>query len=282
VDQGKSPRVDLLIVSHHTAAEALSLLAQVEAEDPARAIRLFILDNGSGIEEEARLRSLDGRATVLVSTVNLGFARAVNRLASLGRAPWVLLMNPDLEPVPGIFEQMILSLPDDPRVGIRGGISLGDGPRTHGAFPHLFEPVSRWMDRLCVRTGTGDEDGARPGAPFPADWVSGCFMLVRRELLESLGGFDEGYFMQYEDVDFCYRAAQRGFSAEVDGSLCFRHRGHLSYERSGRPLTGDLRASKARFLTRSQGPLAGWAYRSISRLFEAVRGIASGRPDSPR
>lgn len=233
--------IDVLIVNHHTAAETLALVRSLPAGWRAR-----VLENGSGPNDVAAL----AECAPAVSATNLGFGGGVNLLAAGATTEWLLLVNPDVEPAPGLFERVRERLPGDPRVAIVGGVRSGEGPRSWGRFPGL-------LDRFRAPEPV-------PVAPAPVDWVSGCFMLVRRSVFNALNGFDPGYFMQLEDVDLCWRARRAGHEVIVDPALTFSHRGHLSYARSGRSLARDYRAAKARFFERSGRPFAALMVRALN------------------
>ena len=237
--------IDLLVVNHRTAAEARRLVAAA----PAGAFHVHLLENGSGPNDRDELAGVDG---VVVSERNLGFAGGVNRLARDATGEWLLLMNPDVVPGPGLFEQVAANLPESMDVGVVGGVRVGAGPRSFGSFPGLLD---RWRGPESVPRGARD-----------VDWVSGCFMLVRRRVFEALGGLDEGYFLQLEDVDFCWRARAAGLRVVVDPRFAFEHAGHLAYARSGRSLARDFRAGKVRFLERSGRPVAAAVLRAVHAL----------------
>jgi GT2 family glycosyltransferase len=63
---------------------------------------------------------------------------------------------------------------------------------------------------------------------FPCDWLSGCFLMVRREAIDQIGGFDEGYFLHVEDVDFCWRVRQHGGVVLFDPNATVVHLGSTS------------------------------------------------------
>lgn len=229
--------IEVLVVNHCTAAETVSLVAAL----PAEGFAARVLDNASGSNDLDLLRSCG--AAVDASERNLGFGAGVNRLAGACSAEWLLLMNPDVEPEAGVLEGLSARLPSDPRVAVVGGLRTGAGPRSFGRFPGLLDRV-RAAERVPAE------------GPVAVDWVSGCFMLIRRAAFAQVGGFDEGYFMQLEDIDLCWRFRRQGWATMLDPTLRFRHRGHLSYARSGRSVAFDYRASKLRFLEQSGRPLA--------------------------
>ncbi|HUD27820.1 MAG TPA: glycosyltransferase family 2 protein, partial [Novosphingobium sp.] len=140
---------------------------------------------------------------------NLGIAHA---LARDGAARAIWLLNPDTRVIPGAVDALGAFLTATPAAGIAGtALLLADG----SPWPHAFrfptvlgelERALRWgpASRLLSRHATLRTMDA---VPAPADWVSGASMAIRREVLEQGLRFDEGYFLYYEETDFC-RAAQ--------------------------------------------------------------------------
>ncbi len=157
---------------------------------------------------------------------NRGFARAVNEGVRLSQGDWVLLLNPDMS-VPAGFLDGVLDLTrrldrDEPRTGIVG-LSLrdSDGRRqpSTGPFPTLLGTLARL---LLPRRWRKYDLTAHPGQEV--DWVTGCCLLVRRQVLRELGGLEAAFFLYYEDVDLCRRARQRGWSVRHEpGLFAFHH-----------------------------------------------------------
>ena len=146
---------------------------------------------------------------------NYGYARAVNEGSRLSRGQWVLALNPDV----AVHDQFLRSaleeaerlLTKDPRAGVVGfRLRHGDGTEqlSSGAFPTLLSTFSRLL--LSRSRRKYRSPGLNEAQPVP--WVTGCCMLIRKECLRDLGGFDVDYFLYYEDVDFCRRAWDAGWS----------------------------------------------------------------------
>ena len=219
------------VVVHHETAEwtlrcARSLLASRLAGE-----RLFVVDNGSRDgSAEAILRELPG-ATLVRSERNLGFAGGANlgiRRALAAGAELVLLLNSDARVEPGCLERLAGAIRRDPALGIVGPAILSEGEpeRTLSLGLSFSSRSGRFRER---RSGRGL---ARPGASRRVDAVSGCAMLVRRELLEQVGLFDEAYFFGFEDVELCLRAGAAGFRCELVPEAVVRHEGHATVGRS--------------------------------------------------
>ena len=218
-------RVDVVIVHYGppdaTVAAARALLPTGWA--------VTIVDNDGGLElvDEASLR-------VVRSGANLGYGAGMNLGARDGTAPWVLLLNPDTELDPAALERLVaiaeqcsddtavlaptLTYPDgSPQIG--GGRFAG-WVREVGRMSGLGRRVRSQRAALAAefRPGAG---GA--GTTVDREWVSGAVMLVRRSAFEEVGGFDERFFLYYEDEDLCRRLRARGGRIAVTPEVRVAH-----------------------------------------------------------
>jgi GT2 family glycosyltransferase len=219
----------VVLINYKTPALTLRALRAALADvDRLPGSRVALIDNGSGDDSVPELaKALDGeglrdRVDLLVSPTNRGFAGGVNLAlvpALRGPSPprFVYLLNSDALPAPGAIEKLVRFLEADPRAGIAGSYIHGPGGETHDTafrFPGIasqFEEslgigvVSRLLDRYLVSKPV-PRDAAR------VDWLAGASMLIRREVFDAIGSYDENFFFYYEETDFCRRAAQAGFA----------------------------------------------------------------------
>jgi GT2 family glycosyltransferase len=133
-------------------------------------------------------------------------------LAALG-TPWLAVVNPDVRVPRGSFDRLADELASRDRAGlIAPHVVDGAGqPEANvGRFPTLArERAHTWfLDRIA---GAQGRRGTFPAATAPVDWVSGCLWLMRRDAWHAAGSLDEGYFMYYEDVDYCRRLHDAGW-----------------------------------------------------------------------
>jgi N-acetylglucosaminyl-diphospho-decaprenol L-rhamnosyltransferase len=158
-------------------------------------------------------------AQLIVNERPLGFAANANKGIASTSAPFVVVANPDTEPRPGAVDSLRTFAEAHPRAGIVGPqLVFPDGswqpsrrrfPTVRGTLVRrtplraLRRPQTRQVDHYLL-----DE---RPTEPAPADWMLAAFLLLRREMLDELGGFDPGFRLYGEDIDLCYRAAQAGW-----------------------------------------------------------------------
>jgi N-acetylglucosaminyl-diphospho-decaprenol L-rhamnosyltransferase len=217
----------VVIVNYKTAALTIACLETLRPElDALPGARVTVVENASG-DAEALAHAIDARGwsnwvTLDVSEHNGGFAAGNNRgirpaLASDAPPRYVLLLNADTEVRPGAIRTLVAFMDGRPDVGIAGSSFENlDGSDWHIAFRFItplneierglrFGPVSRLMKRHVVHR-VMEQD-----APRPVDWVAGACMLIRREVIDAIGLMDEGYFLYFEEVDYCLRARRRGW-----------------------------------------------------------------------
>jgi GT2 family glycosyltransferase len=136
------------------------------------------------------------------------------------------LLNPDVTVPDGFVEDVLNTAErvrtDNPRVGIIGfGLRNTDGTLqgSSGPFPSFLGTLARLVLPRAKRKYHGQPrpQGGR------VSWVTGCCFLVRRDCFQGVGGFDEDYFLYYEDVDLCRRAAARGWIVREEPSLRVVH-----------------------------------------------------------
>ena len=152
--------------------------------------------------------------TLVTAPTNIGFARATNIAIRQGSAEYVLALNPDAEMRSGTLDALLRLMDEHPEIGICGcRLERPDGSFDHasrrsfptilGALGHLLGPGRhRSGGRLAQYRAVEVERG-------PVDAVNGAFMLMRRSMLDEIGLFDEAYWMYMEDLDLCYRRANR-------------------------------------------------------------------------
>lgn len=222
------PRLSVVIVNYRQWRETGELVGQLREAQCVRAglAEMVVVDNHSPPDRVgAQLRALP-EVSLRRWGRNRGFARAVNEGCRLGTGDWCLLLNPDTSVTPGFLDRVLAAAEAltarEPRTGIIGfQLRNTDGSLqwSSGAFPNLVGTLAG-MARARSRRKYRALSLRRP---VKASWVTGCCLLVRRDCLEDLRGFDEGFFLYYEDVDFCRRARARGWSVWYDPTVQVIH-----------------------------------------------------------
>ena len=219
--------VAVVIVTYKSANLTIDCLRSVDVErsSPGLKIRTIVVDNASG-DGPAVARAIEENgwsswATLVVAEKNGGFAYGNNvgiqRAYADGRPDYLHLLNPDTLVRKGAIAELVAFLESHPEAGIAGGSFENlDGSDWHIAFrfPTLLSEVDQGLQLGLVTRLLRDRVLARrmDSLPQSTDWVSGASMMVRRQVLDAVGGLDENYFLYFEETDLCYRAKAAGFS----------------------------------------------------------------------
>jgi N-acetylglucosaminyl-diphospho-decaprenol L-rhamnosyltransferase len=248
--------VDVVVVSYESRAE---LRACVEPLTQHPDVTVTVVDNASTDGSLDSIRELTLQAIPLER--NGGFAYGCNRGWRAGNAPYVLFLNPDARITPRSLETL-LDASKDPTVGAavprvvntEGELdySLRRFPRLRSTyaqalFLHRLLPSAAWTDELI-------RDPSTYATAHDVEWASGVCILIRRDILESIGGWDEGFFMYGEDIDLCKRIRNAGFRIRFVPKATVEHRGGASAPRPG--LLPTLAASRLRYARKHLRPPA--------------------------
>ena len=218
--------VGIVIVSYRSARLTVDCLRSVALERLRSRLRIrcVVVDNASGdaatVAEAIQTSEWGDWAEVITAPRNGGFAYGNNlglaELQRAGRPDFVHLLNPDTVLHPGAIDALVDFFDQHPRAGIAGGIfENGDGSEWAIAFrfPSLLGEFEQGINLgLVSRLLAGSRVAMQMGAePTAVDWVSGASMMMRGNLQKSIGTMDEGFFLYFEETEFCFRAKHAGF-----------------------------------------------------------------------
>jgi GT2 family glycosyltransferase len=210
-----SSRILAVVVTYESSAVLESCVAALRASSSHHQLEVRVVDNASRDGSAELATRLCGEANVIRLPENRGFAAGVNAGLAGAEQEWLAVINPDLVLAANALDPLVACGEREPRIGIAGPrVELHDGRRepTAGIFP---TPAREWAHALLLDRvlGLPGRRARQPERTEDVDWLSGCAWLVRREAWRAYGPLDEGYFMYYEDVDFCRRLASGGWVA---------------------------------------------------------------------
>jgi N-acetylglucosaminyl-diphospho-decaprenol L-rhamnosyltransferase len=286
------PDLSILIVTYNSACQIDLLLTGLAAQIAGLRAEVVLVDNASHDGTADAVAQRHPGVRLVRSARNLGFAAGNNLAARHARGRVLLLVNPDALPAPGCVARGLALLDRHPRVGLAGARLLAEDGSTQPSgrmFPGLAQeaivlsglaarfPRSRLFGRL-------DRTWADPAEAAPVDWVPGAFALIRRELFQRLGGFDERFFLYYEEVDLCRRIRAAGHSVQYWPELEVQHIGGVSARtvagatvaRAGSQLTLWRARSGLLYYRKNHGWLMAWAVNRLERGWHALRGWRAG------
>lgn len=210
------PKVSIIVVSFNTRDMTLECLRSLRNETRVPH-EVIVVDNTSTDGSAEAIAKEFPEYTLLAETENHGFAKANNIAAEHATGDYLLLLNPDTIVLDGAIDKLLAFAEAQPKARIWGGRTLyGD---------RSLNPTSCWRkltvwNIFCRTTGL---TGIFPNSAFfhseayggwdrsaerQVDIVTGCFLLIQRADWETLGGFDQTFFMYGEEADLCLRAAR--------------------------------------------------------------------------
>lgn len=213
------PLVSALILNYRTPADVAKCVRALRAQTIADQIEIIVIDNHSDDDSIGRMRNQlfgIGGVRIVETPRNLGFGGGNNYGARYVTGEYLLIINPDTELEPRGIERMVAMLREDPTIGILAPkLEFPDGTirDSYRTFPTIFDVVikrtffRRLFPQRLKRYLQHDVD---PSLQRDTDWVVGACMFLRRSFYEQLKGFDERFFLFFEDTDLCRRCWDRG------------------------------------------------------------------------
>ncbi|MDW8184270.1 MAG: glycosyltransferase family 2 protein [Anaerolineae bacterium] len=261
-----TPLVSVILVTYNTRDLLARCLESLPAALEGIPYEVWVVDNASTDDTIPWLRAQHPEVHVLANPTNRGFAAANNQAMAQARGRYFLLLNTDTLPQPGSLAALVDYLEHHPEVGIAGSSLLNPDGTPQGCaadFPTLGTELLLLLGPIGHRL-LGSHFPFHPPAEAPrrVDWVSGACLLIRREVVEAIGGLDEGYFVYGEEVDWCWRAWQAGWEVAVVPQARVIHLGSATARRMDGLRRRWLYAGKARFLRKARGPLTASVYRA--------------------
>jgi|ERR1041384_446951 GT2 family glycosyltransferase len=258
-----APSVSIIIVTYNSApiiGACLRSLASLEGD--ARRLQVIVIDNASTDKTREIIRSTSPQVRMIENKENVGFAVGVNRAFELAESDLLLLVNPDAilqaDFLLNLTQFMILY----PHAGIVGSRLLNEqgAPqpscwRTPGLMTVLIEALLPYEWSLALLA-------ASPEASCEVEMVSAACVAVKRHVFEQLNGFDEKFFMYYEDSDFCLRARKKGIRVYFCHNASAVHTLRKPAESHTTTFFEHIYRSKMLFFRKHYRP----AYSAIARL----------------
>lgn len=258
------------VIVHFRTPECLDACVAALARQTQPPAEIVVLDNSAVLDGATEPPSARPDYRWVPASGNIGYGAACNLGARLTRSDSVLFLNADLTLAPDACERLLAAAVATPQAAIFGPrIRARDGgiELSARAFPTLTTGVlgrsslaTRW---LAARGRTPPAVAGALGSSDLVDWVSGACMLIRRAAFERVGGFDEGYWMYWEDADLCRRLRASGWRTMLCAEAEARHLTGSS-GRSERTIEAFHRSAGRYFtLHLASSAAAGWLARLV-------------------
>ena len=235
------PMYAAVLVNYNAGAELERALRSISDELAGHPWEGVVVDNASTDGSAAAVEGCAAHVRLIGNSTNAGFARGVNQGLAATKAPYVLIMNPDCRLMAGAIGTLRAALDAHAQCAIAGprilnpdgsvqGSARGDPDMLTGLFGRtgMLRRVVPFLP--IARRNVVAEEAIRSGQESAVvDWLSGACMLARRDALAAVNGFDERFFLYWEDADLCRRLRARGYHVRyVPGATAIHRVGQSS------------------------------------------------------
>jgi GT2 family glycosyltransferase len=240
--------VAVIVVNFNATAQTRHCIESAAADLAGVDWAGLIVDNASSEGGPSALQGLP-RTTVIANARNVGFGTAVNQAARATGARLLWLLNPDCDVLPGAFAALVETLDRHPECAIAapqllnsdGSVQAsarGDPSAWTGLFGRNTLLTRFFPSSGVARRNLPAADLVASGLDSaPVDWVMGAAMLIRRGPFDLVRGFDERYFLYWEDADLCRRLRERGYATRYVPRSRVAHSGGASAKTRSREAT---------------------------------------------
>lgn len=261
-------KLSVVVVSYESREYLDACVRSVQDAD-----EVIVVDNDSQDGSAAWVREHHPGVTVIALEQNHGFSKAINEGVERSSGDWVLLLNPDAMLQAGQIQELrrrVSLYPDVVAFGFRQVDETGFLQLAHGGRPRLLDEFLRMCVQHCLDAHWSPAAwlvDAMFGRPRDVPWVAGSCLLVRRSAFDAVAGFDDGFFLYFEDIDFCLRLAHQDGRVLYDPTLTVIHRRGRSAKKVPTDAKRWYRESQLRFWRKHRGLV----FESFFRFYQRFR-----------
>jgi GT2 family glycosyltransferase len=223
-------KLSIIILSFNTKDLVAACLDSIYKNLKGIEYEIIVVDNASYDGTVSMLKFQYKKVKVIENDKNYGFAKGVNMGTKKATGDVLLFLNSDTElPKDNHIKNALEELEKD-SIGIVGGLLLNSNKTIQRSFGKFYTP---WRVFIMLVGGDRAEMALQKGEDNQSvDWVSGGFMFIKRDVFETVHGFDEHFFMYIEDMELCYRVKQKGYTVVFDTQIKVSHEGQGSSNRA--------------------------------------------------
>lgn len=220
--------LSLIIIEYFTPEDLVSCIAEFRKWTVCLSVEIIVSSNSCyDLEQQALLRSELPAVKWVFNPKNGGFSYGMNRGLEKASGEFLLVSNPDVR-IQSSLEPALKYLSEHPKVGAIGPQILDENGKIQDSCRNFMCPAEM-LKRQFIRLFTTRDVLLEKNRDYQkvqsVDWVIGGFILLKRELYGKVGGFDEGYFLYVEDMDWNYRFHRAGYEVHYFPSLVVTYKG---------------------------------------------------------
>ncbi|HEY7160945.1 MAG TPA: glycosyltransferase family 2 protein [Acidobacteriota bacterium] len=254
------PPVSIITVYYNNPEDLIKLATSIKSLLPKEQYEWIVVDNNSKVNLSDKLD-----CTYLLQTENVGFGAGCNAGAKAAKGEHLFFVNPDSEFIENCMPLLVKTSEKNLIAGPQ--VLYPDGYLQLSFGPFLSLSAERRQKSLQYRERTKKiQTWIRNEAPRNPDFVSGCAMTMPASIFQSLGGFDENFFLYNEDVDLCKRAHEIGFNSAYVSEARIQHSKSGSAKHSLDRASQEYRKSQLLYYKKHHGAIQNFLLRVYLRL----------------
>jgi N-acetylglucosaminyl-diphospho-decaprenol L-rhamnosyltransferase len=225
--------LSIIIVNYRTPEMARDAASSAIASGLDVGFEIIIVDNLSGDNSVQYLEDAfrdEPRVKIIASEKNLGFAGGNNLGFEYANGSIILLLNPDTYVEPGALNRLMDTLKSADDIAVVGGMLVDAESKpvtSYGFFPTPLSMITaaflpgKFYGKARRTLGVAPPLGETE--PYEVDYICGAGLMIRRDVLDDIGGMDDGYFMYFEETDLCRQVQGKGFRVIYNPMACIKH-----------------------------------------------------------
>ena len=283
----RRPSVAIVSVNFNQTDLTAEMLASLKRAGLHDWCEVWVVDNSSREDGSAVLAQAYPWVRTIRSERNLGFAGGNNLAIRRTEADYVFLLNNDALLDPGVVEGLLARFRENPRLGALSPV-IYDYPQT-GPAPTIQYAGATAVSAVTGRNTTlhrGAPAGVQGGGVRPVAYAHGAAMMVSRAALDTVGTLEEGFFLYYEELDWCDRIRAAGFEIMLDADRAIWHRESVSTGVDSAFKTYWINRSRILYMRRNKSATQSWLFRGFYLIgvlpLHGIRHVLAGRKQHAR
>ncbi|MBU0621574.1 MAG: glycosyltransferase family 2 protein [Gammaproteobacteria bacterium] len=230
--------VSVILVSYNTIEMTKTALNHLESSSHNLETEVFVIDNDSKDHSVEVLRNEYPNINLIENKSNVGFGRANNQALPNIKGRYVLLLNTDAFVETDTVAKTVQYMDANPCCGILGVRLIGRDGELQPSCRYFPTPWNLFLGRSGLKrfirgAKLVDDMSWDHASVRDCDWVPGCYLLIRKEVIDEVGLFDPRYFLYYEEVDLCFAAKSAGWGVTYFPYTSVIHLGGESAKHQG-------------------------------------------------
>lgn len=221
--------VSVVLVNFRGASDTIEAIKHLQSMDwPKDRLEITVVENGSGDDSASAIRAAAPQVNLVISKKNLGFAGGCNLGVKKSKGSILAFLNNDARPDKNWVRAAVRRFEESSRIGaVASRVLDWDGDKVD-----FIDAGLTWFG-MGYKPHTGQAIPSQPDTPHDVLFGTGSAMFVRRDVYQQLGGFDERFFMFFEDVDLGWRLNLKGYRYAYEPESLAFHKHHASMEKLG-------------------------------------------------